>query len=148
MGVVADAALGHGCRVTGVIPDALVRQEVAHTGLGDLRVVASMHERKALMAELADAFIALPGGIGTLEEIFEVWTWAQLGHHDKPCALLNVDGYYDSLLVFLDNVETNGFIQSQHRAMLLVAEDPEALLVGLEQPLVPVVPKWVPSTPV
>lgn len=148
MGVVADAALEHGCRVIGVIPDALVRQEVAHTGLGDLRVVASMHERKALMAELADAFMALPGGIGTLEEIFEVWTWAQLGHHGKPCALLNVDGYYDSLLAFLDTVEINGFIQSQHRAMLLVAEDPEALLAGLQQSVVPVGPKWVPSTPV
>ena len=104
MGAVADAAQLHGGEVIGVIPRSLVEKEVAHTGLADLRVVESMHERKALMAELSDGFIALPGGLGTLEELFEVWTWGQLGHHAKPCALLNINGFYDRLSSFLDHV--------------------------------------------
>lgn len=143
MGIVADAALEYGCGVTGVIPESLVRQEVAHTGLDDLRVVGSMHERKALMAELSDAFVALPGGLGTLEEIFEVWTWAQLGHHRKACALLNVGGYYDDLLGFLETVETSGFLKARHRQMLIVADEPEALLDGLDRFIAPSLPKWI-----
>lgn len=111
MGAVADAAIAAGGSVTGVIPQALVEREVAHTGLPDLRVVGSMHERKALMAELSDAFIALPGGIGTLEEIFEVWTWTQLGSHAKPCAVLNIEGFYDKLLGFLDHVVDEAFLK-------------------------------------
>lgn len=109
MGAVADAAMAAGGEVIGVIPRSLVEREVAHKGLPDLRIVGSMHERKALMAELSDAFIALPGGIGTLEELFEVWTWTQLGAHAKPCALLNVLGFYDKLLAFLDHVVENRF---------------------------------------
>src|SRR5262245_13303074 len=103
MGAVAEATRAAGGEVIGVIPRALVEWAVAHTGLSDLRIVSTMHERKALMAELSDGFIALPGGIGTLEEMFEVWTWAQLGSHSKPCALLNVGGFYDRLLAFLDH---------------------------------------------
>ena len=125
MGAVADAARAAGGEVIGVIPRALVELEVAHTGLADLRVVASMHERKALMAELSDGFIALPGGIGTLEELFEVWTWGQLGSHRKPCALLNVAGFYDRLLGFLDFVADEAFLRPVHREMLLVAETPD-----------------------
>src|SRR5690606_29476347 len=102
MGVLADAAQGAGGEVIGVMPQSLIDKEVGHPGLSDLRIVGSMHERKALMADLSDGFIALPGGVGTLEEFFEVWTWAQLGHHRKPCALFNVDGYYDALVTFLD----------------------------------------------
>ena len=119
MGVLADAAQAAGGEVIGVIPRALVEWEVAHTGLADLRVVASMHERKALMAELSDGFIALPGGIGTLEELFEVWNWAQLGSHSKPCALLNVLGFYDRLLGFLDFVVGEAFMRPMHRTCCL-----------------------------
>jgi uncharacterized protein (TIGR00730 family) len=114
--------------VIGVIPRALVDMEVAHTGLSDLRVVDSMHERKALMAELADGFIALPGGMGTIDEFFEVLTWAQLGMHHKPCGLLNVCGYYDHLVAFLDHAVEQQFIQPTHRHAVLLAEDVEAML--------------------
>lgn len=131
MGVVADAAQSHGGEVIGVIPRSLVEKEVAHSGLPDLRMVKSMHERKALMGELSDGFIALPGGIGTLEELFEVWTWAQLGHHDKPCALLNVGGFYDGLTSFLDHVVEAAFLKPVHRDMLVVADDVDALLSAL-----------------
>jgi uncharacterized protein (TIGR00730 family) len=143
MGALADAAQAAGGEVIGVIPHALVEWEVAHTGLADLRIVSSMHERKALMAELSDGFIALPGGIGTLEELFEVWTWAQLGSHGKPCAVLNVRGFYDRLLGFLDFVESEGFLRQMHRSMLLVSETPEGLMdmIGGYRP--PPRTKWI-----
>lgn len=143
MGGVADAALAAGGRVTGVMPRALVEREIAHAGLSDLRVVGSMHERKALMAELSDGFIALPGGLGTFEELFEVWTWAQLGHHRKPCALLNVEGFYDGLVSFLDGVVERRFIRPEHRAMLIVASEPVAVLEQLRRYRAPVVAKWI-----
>ncbi|KHJ53710.1 LOG family protein [Aureimonas altamirensis] len=143
MGAVADAVLAAGGHVTGVIPRALVEREVAHTRLPDLRVVRSMHERKALMAELSDAFIALPGGIGTFEEIFEVWTWTQLGTHAKPCAVLNVGGFYDKLLDFLDHVVDEAFLKPVHRGMLLASAEPEALLDQLATYRVPTETKWI-----
>jgi uncharacterized protein (TIGR00730 family) len=114
-----------------VIPRALAELEVAHTGVSKLEVVGSMHERKARMAELADAFLALPGGLGTLEELFEVWTWTQLGFHAKPCGLLEVEGYYAPLVAFLARSVAEGFLRPEHRAGLLVETDPEALLDGL-----------------
>jgi len=128
MGQLANAVLENGGQVTGIIPEAIADMEVAHTGLSDLRVVDSMHTRKALMAELADGFIALPGGWGTLEEFVEVLTWAQLGFHAKPCGLLNVSGYYDSLLAFINHTADQQFIQPEHRELILVAETPAALL--------------------
>ncbi len=128
MGVVADAVLAAGGRVTGVIPEALMERELAHRGLTDLRIVASMHERKALMAALSDGFIALPGGIGTLEELFEVWTWSQLGLHTKPCALLDVNGFYTGLAAFMDHVVAEGFLGPQQRRALIVEADAVALL--------------------
>jgi uncharacterized protein (TIGR00730 family) len=128
MGVLADAALAAGGEVIGVIPQALLDREVGHQGLTELRVVGSMHARKALMSELADGFIALPGGIGTLEELFEVWTWAQLGLHRKPCGLLNVDGFFTPLVDFLDRQVEAGFIHPTYRAMLAVASTAEELL--------------------
>ncbi|HVO94230.1 MAG TPA: TIGR00730 family Rossman fold protein [Terriglobales bacterium] len=133
MTVIADKVLELNGHVTGVIPDALVSQEVAHGGLSDLRVVHSMHERKALMAELSDGFIAMPGGIGTMEEFFEVLSWAQLGLHHKPCGLLNVTGYYDRLIAFLDGATEQDFIKPKHRALLLVEADPRKLLDCFEQ---------------
>jgi uncharacterized protein (TIGR00730 family) len=132
MGVIADAALERGGHVTGVIPDALVSQEVAHRGLSDLRVVQSMHERKAMMAELSDAFIAMPGGIGTMEEFFEVLSWAQLGLHEKPCGLLNVGGYYDHLIRFMNHAVDQEFLKPKHRALLIVEEEPDRLLDRFE----------------
>ena len=122
MGAVADAALDAGGHVIGVIPKNLKEKEIAHPKLSELRVVDDMHARKALMADLADGFIALPGGIGTMEELFEVWTWSNLRIHAKPCVLLNVDGYYDDLLRFLDKMETAGFIKEQGRSILRTAE--------------------------
>jgi uncharacterized protein (TIGR00730 family) len=144
MGVLADAALVAGGEVTGVMPRALVEKEIAHSRLTDLRVVGSMHERKALMAELSDGFVALPGGIGTFEELFEVWTWAQLGHHTKPCALLNVRGFYDGLIAFLDKVVERGFMKDAHRSMLIVAQQPMELIERLRAYEPPAVPKWIP----
>jgi uncharacterized protein (TIGR00730 family) len=120
MNIIADTALQDGGYVIGVIPDALVSKEVAHAGLSELRVVQSMHERKAVMAELSGGFIALPGGIGTMEEFFEVLSWAQLGLHNKPCGLLNVDGYYDSLIKFLDYAVAEDFVKEKDRALLIV----------------------------
>ncbi|QEH81644.1 TIGR00730 family Rossman fold protein [Sphingomonas sp. C8-2] len=143
MGAVADAALAAGGRVTGVIPQALVDKEVAHLGLTDLLIVDSMHERKARMAALSDGFVALPGGIGTFEELFEVWTWAQLGSHSKPCGLLNVLGFYDRLLDFLDHVAEQGFLKSVHREMLLVENDPEDLMRALTHYHAPTESKWL-----
>ncbi len=143
MGVVADAALGAGGEVVGVIPRALLEREIAHSGLTDLRVVGSMHERKALMSELSEGFIALPGGTGTLEEFFEVLTWAQLGEHRKPCALLNAGRYYDPLLAVFDHMVQQGFLSEEHRAMVLVETGPEALLEVLAGYVPPRVVKWV-----
>jgi uncharacterized protein (TIGR00730 family) len=133
MNVIADTVLGLGGEVIGVIPNSLVSREVAHRGLTELRVVQSMHERKAVMAELSDGFIAMPGGIGTMEEIFEVLSWAQLGLHDKPCGLLNAAGYYDPLIQFLDHAVSADFIKPQHRALMIVEERPAALLDRFEQ---------------
>jgi uncharacterized protein (TIGR00730 family) len=131
MGAVADAARAAGGEVIGVIPRALMKREIAHAGLADLRVVGSMHERKALMAELSDGFIALPGGVGTLEELFEVWTWVHLGLHAKPCALLDVAGFYSGLARFIDHVDAEGFLREGVREMLLVERDPAALLAAM-----------------
>jgi uncharacterized protein (TIGR00730 family) len=128
MGVVAGAALAAGGRVIGVIPEALATRELAHGGLTELQVVGSMHERKARMSELSDGFLALPGGIGTLEEWFEVWTWSQLGFQPKPCGLLNAAGYYDHLLAFLDHMTAERFLNGAHRSMAIVGGDPELLL--------------------
>jgi uncharacterized protein (TIGR00730 family) len=128
MGTVADAMLRGGGDVVGVIPQALMQREVGHVGLTELHVVQTMHERKQLMAERADAFVALPGGIGTLEELYEVWSWQQLGYHDKPVALLNVDGYYDALLQFMHDGHRRGFVSDAQHAALIVEEDVERLL--------------------
>ena len=128
MGVVADAALSAGGEATGVIPRTLLEREVGHEGMTDLHVVETMHQRKAAMAALSDAFVALPGGIGTMEELFEVWTWSVLGIHAKPVGLLNVDGYYDDLLRFLDGSVDEGFFHPAHRTRLVSATSPEALL--------------------
>lgn len=128
MGTVADAALAAGARVVGVIPHALMEREHGHTGLSELQVVQTMHERKRLMAERSDAFLALPGGLGTLEELFEVWTWRQLGYHDKPLGLLNVDGCYDKLLAFVADMADAGFVTPPQRALLQVEASPLALL--------------------
>jgi len=143
MGAVADAAIAAGGEVIGVIPKALADVEVAHATLGDLRVVGSMHERKALMASLSDAFVAMPGGIGTLEELFEVWTWAQLGVHNKPCAILNVDGFFDKLVDFLNMVRDENFLRSMHRNMLIVERQGEALLSAFEAYDPPKTAKWI-----
>jgi uncharacterized protein (TIGR00730 family) len=128
MGKLAETVLDGGGEVTGVIPSGLVKMEVAFEGLPDLRVVDSMHERKALMADLADGFIALPGGLGTIEEIFEVLTWAQLGIHEKPCGFLNICGYYDHLIRFLEGAVGEKFIRADHQSMVLVDEQPERIL--------------------
>jgi uncharacterized protein (TIGR00730 family) len=147
MGAVADAVLRAGGEVIGVIPQSLVDKEVAHTGLQDLRITSSMHERKALMAELSDGFIALSGGIGTLEELFEMWTWAQLGYHQKPCGLLNVEGFYDGLNSFLDTVSKEGFLKAIHRNMLLCESDPATLLASMRSYVAaPQRDKWIART--
>jgi len=143
MGILADEVLAGGGSVTGVIPQALFDREVGHDGLTELRVVESMHERKAQMADLADAFIALPGGMGTLEELFETLTWGQLGYHDKPCGLLNVAGYWDGILAALDRSVRERFLASEHRRMLLVSEEPAALLALLRTYEPPRVEKWL-----
>ena len=143
MGALADAALAAGGEVIGVITQALIEREIGHRGLTELRIVASMHERKALMAELADGFVALPGGIGTLEELFEVWTWAQLGLHAKPCALLDAGGFYGPLAAFLDHLVDAGFVREAHRDMLLTAHSPEELLAAFASYRPPRVGKWL-----
>ncbi|KAF0225760.1 MAG: hypothetical protein FD176_207 [Rhodospirillaceae bacterium] len=130
MGIVADAAMKAGGNVIGIIPEALMRLEVGHRNVSELRVVGSMHERKAMMAELSDAFIALPGGIGTMEEIFEVWTWGQLGLHTKPAGFLDVGGFYGHLSAFLDHMTAEGFLKPRHRDMVAVAGDAMVLLDG------------------
>ena len=146
MGVVADAALEQGGHVTGVIPSALVTKEIAHQALPDLRVVATMHERKALMADLSDGFIALPGGIGTLEETFETLTWAQLGLHRKPVGFLDTAGYYRPLLEFLNHGVAARFIKAEHRSLYVVEDDPAALLDMLAGHTPPVIEKWIERT--
>ncbi len=128
MGAAADAALAAGGRVIGVIPRSLAEMEVAHAGLTELRLVDSMHERKAMMADLSDGFAALPGGLGTLDEWFEIWTWAQLGFHDKPIGLLNFEGFFDPLLKFLDHLVTEGFVRPEHRAMAVVEREVRTLI--------------------
>lgn len=143
MGAVADAVLEAGGHVTGIMPQALVEKEIAHKRLSAMHVVSSMHERKRMMADLSDGFVALPGGVGTMEEIFEVWTWAQLGHHDKPCGLLNIAGYYDRLAAFLDHQAAEGFVRAEHRAMLTVEAEPARLLDAFAAYEPPRVAKWV-----
>jgi uncharacterized protein (TIGR00730 family) len=147
MGIVADAAMAAGGEVIGIIPQALMDAEVGHTGLTRLEVVDGMHARKARMAELSDAFVALPGGLGTLEELFEVWTWGQLGYHAKPLGLLDVNGFYSKLGSFLDHVVEEGFVRPQHRAMLKLADAPDALLDAMDSFQAPVLPKWVDKKP-
>jgi uncharacterized protein (TIGR00730 family) len=143
MGALADSARAAGGEVVGVMPQQLVDREIGHTGIDDLRVVDTMHERKALMVELADAFIALPGGIGTLEELFEVYTWAQLGIHAKPLALLDVAGYYEPLAAFLDHAVAQRFLRAETRAMLSVADSLEAVLDTFERWQPPRMHKWI-----
>lgn len=143
MGTVADHVLRLGGRVIGVIPRALAHKEVAHDNLTELHVTGSMHERKMMMAELADGFIALPGGIGTLEELFEIWTWAQLGFHNKPCGLLNTEGYYDALVQFMDHVLAEQFVKPQHHAMLIVESEPDRLLERYVRYQPPAVTHWL-----
>lgn len=143
MGAVADAVLEAGGKAIGVIPKSLAVKEVAHDDLAELHVVASMHERKAMMADLADGFIALPGGWGTLEEIFEMLTWAQLGFHDKPCGLLNIEGYYDGLIGFLDNSFEQQFVNELYRPMLMTSVEPASLLDQFAVYRAPKVRKWM-----
>ncbi|MBS1798139.1 MAG: TIGR00730 family Rossman fold protein [Acidobacteria bacterium] len=143
MGVIADEVMRAGGRVVGIIPESLERKEVGHRDVTELKVVGSMHERKALMAEMADGFIAMPGGIGTFEEFFEILTWAQLGFHDKPCAVLNVAGYYDGLLALCDNAVREGFLRSAHRQLIIEDADPEILLEKMRRLKPPPVEKWL-----
>ena len=147
MGVLADAVLSTGGHVTGVMPRALVEREIAHRGLSSLRVVETMHERKKLMADLSDAFVALPGGAGTLEEIFEQWTWSQLGIHAKPCGFLNVGGYFDALLSMIEHMVAEDFVARPFAEMLIVETDPERLLARFQSYKAPA-KKWSsPSVP-
>jgi uncharacterized protein (TIGR00730 family) len=146
MGVVADAVLAGGGEVIGVIPHHMDRAEVAHPGLSDLRVVGSMHERKALMYELSDGFVAMPGGLGTLEELFEIATWSQLGLSAKPTGILDVDGFYEGLIAFLDHITAEGFVKPIHRALLVEGRDPAALLDGLRAFVPPPLPRWLTQT--
>jgi len=143
MAALADAVLDDLGDIIGVIPKMLVEREVAHRTLTDLRIVDSMHERKALIAELSDGFVALPGGIGTLEEFFEIWTWAQLGVHQKPCGLLNIAGYFDPLLRFLDRAVEEKFVRNVHRSMVVVESEPQRLLERFESYEPPNVVKWI-----
>jgi uncharacterized protein (TIGR00730 family) len=143
MGVLADAVLEHGGNVIGVIPQSLLDREVGHRTLPELHVVGSIHERKAMMADLADGFLAMPGGMGTLEEFFEIWTWGQLGLHRKPFGLLDVEGFYQPMLAFLDRLVEQRFVRPEHRAMLIVARRPITLLAAMEAYTPPPVPKWI-----
>ena len=143
MGELANAVLSSGGQVIGVIPHELWAREVGHRGLTDLRIVDTMHERKAMMADLADAFIALPGGLGTLEEIFEIWTWAQLGLHPKPLGFLDVNGFYAPLMQFLDRAVTERFVRAPHRDIAIIESDPEMLLRRFDTFRPPKVEKWI-----
>ena len=143
MGTIAEAVMAGGGEVIGVIPQALADREIAHIGITDLRVVDSMHTRKAMMADLSDGFVAMPGGVGTFEEFFEAVTWTQLGVHRKPCGLLNVAGFYTPLAVFIDQAVSEGFIKPVHRAVIVVDDHPERLLDSLSAIVLPDVPKWI-----
>ena len=143
MGLIADTVMQLGGRAVGVIPKGLARKEVVHRHLTELHVTQSMHERKTLMAELSDGFIAMPGGIGTFEEIFEIWTWAQLGIHAKPCGLLNVAGYYDALTTFLDHAAAEQFLKPDQRSLLMVEQQPQALLDRFASYQPPSIRKWL-----
>ena len=143
MGALADAALKEGGEVIGVIPEALVVKEVAHAGLSMLHVVGSMHERKKLMANLSDGFVALPGGYGTLEEFLEVLSWAQLSFHEKPCGLLEVDGYWEPLSSLFDKAVVEGFVHPEHRSLVLMEEDPELLLDEMDRYMLPKTKRWI-----
>ncbi len=143
MGAIADACLDAGGEVVGILPEALADLEIAHPGLSQLRIVSSMHERKKQMADLSDAFVALPGGIGTLEEAFEIWTWSQLGIHQKPIGLLDVDGFYEKLAAFLDQLVSEGFVKPVHRAIMLAEKSPAALIDALAAAEIPTDKKWV-----
>jgi len=142
MGIIANAVLEHGGKVHGVIPKMLCDKEIAHKGLTELHVVSSMHARKTMMAALSDGFIAMPGGFGTLEEIIEIITWGQLRFHDKPCGLLNVDGYFDHLLAYLDHASAEGFLRPENRQMLLCDQSPAGLIQKFERYSAPHVDKW------
>jgi uncharacterized protein (TIGR00730 family) len=143
MGALADAAMAAGGEVIGVMPHGLVQREVAHHGLTALRIVDSMHERKAMIAELADAFITLPGGLGTLEEFFETWTWAQLGVHQKPIGLFDVSGYWAPLLALLEHVDAEGFLRGNPREWLVVSDDASSMLARLQAFHAPSVRRWI-----
>lgn len=143
MGIVADAVLEGGGEVIGVIPAALEEKELGHHGLTELRIVASMHERKQTMADLADGFIALPGGIGTLEELFETFTWLQLGFHEKPVALLNADGFFDGLASFVHQLTRDGFLKPEHEGCLIIGDDPAALIERMRAFEMPRLGKWM-----
>ena len=145
MGVVADAVMAAGGEAIGVIPQTLDDREIGHTGITELRIVDSMHTRKAMMADLSDAFIAMPGGVGTFEEFFEVVTWTQLGLHRKPCGLLNVDGFYTPLSAFIDRATDEGFIRPVHRAAIVMDSDPATLLDVMSTIVLPDLPKWITS---
>lgn len=142
MGVIADEVLFHGGRAIGVIPELLMSKEVGHTGLTELHVVADMHERKKKMADLSDAFVSMPGGVGTFEELFEVYTWAQLGYHQKPVALLNVDGYYDPLISMLQHTVAEGFMRAPFFDMLQVEANPQAMIAALRRYTPPTADRW------
>ena len=146
MGIIADEVMNQGGEVIGIIPESLDQKEVGHRGLTELRVVKSMHERKAQMAELADGFIAMPGGIGTFEEFFEILTWAQLGFHEKPCGILNVEGYYDGLLELCDNAVSEGFLREIHRQLILDDSDAIRLLDKMENFRPNPIEKWIDKT--
>ena len=143
MGVIADRVMQQGGKAIGIIPQSLLDREVAHGSISELIVVNSMHERKAAMMDMSQAFIAMPGGAGTVEEIIETFTWAQLQFHDKPCGVLNVDGYFDKLLEFFDGAVTEGFLREGHRGILLSDSDPTALLAKFREYSPPIVEKWV-----
>lgn len=143
MGALADSALAAGGEVIGIMPHHLVDREVAHTALTQLHVVNSMHERKSLLAELSDGFLAMPGGLGTMEELFEIWTWGQLGLHRKPYGLFEVNGFYAPLLAFLDHAVSEGFIRQEYRSLLVVDDDPAALISRMEGVEPPALPRWL-----
>jgi uncharacterized protein (TIGR00730 family) len=142
MGIIADAVLEQGGKAHGVIPQMLIDKEIAHQGLTELHVVASMHARKTMMAALSDGFVAMPGGYGTLEEFIEIITWGQLRFHDKPCGLLNIDGYFDQLIGYLDHANAEGFLRTENRNMLLVDAEPAGLIQQFERYAAPHVEKW------
>ena len=145
MGAIAEAALAAGGEVVGIMPRHLVDREVAHTGLTELIVVNSMHERKALLSDMSDGFLAMPGGLGTLEELFEVWTWGQLGLHRKPYGLLEMNGFFAPLLTFLDHAVTEGFIKAEYRGLLVVESDPAVLIARMAAMEPPALPRWLDS---